>query len=212
MTGVLVSEDVIATDGHVLSFCSLIEGQKDEDLSLLKGTNILVPQKVLNLVLKSASENAGIFANEKYIRFDFKNSDFEYTIFSKLIDETYPNYKAVLPKDYSNRIWVNRIELLKSIQRLSLFSSSTTHQIKIEFSENMKISALDFDMGAEANETLNVKCEGDNMEVGLNANYAIQTLQAMQDEEIMIEYDTPIKAVVLEGKEHKCIIMPVRLN
>jgi DNA polymerase III sliding clamp (beta) subunit (PCNA family) len=97
---------------------------------------------------------------------------------------------------------------------LIIFSSSVSHQIKITFCDKIEIRAIDSDVGAEAIESLEIKSENDGIptEIGLNAEYAIKTLQSMTDEEIMIEYDTPIKALVLEGENHKCIIMPVRIN
>lgn len=212
LSGVLLADDIVGTDGHCLSLCSFSEGQNKPDLSLLEGKDFLIPKNVLNVVLRSASENSEVFYNDKIIQFDFECEDFTYSITSKLIDETYPNYKAVIPKDYFKRVFVKRNELLNSVKRLSIFSSSTTHMIKIRFDKKLEISAIDNDLGAEAKEEIEVTFEGEATEVGMNATYLINTLQNMTAENITIEFNEPTNAVIFEEENHKCIVMPVRLN
>ena len=50
----------------------------------------------------------------------------------RLIDGKYPNYEAVIPKENPNVITIDRLQLLNSIKRVSIFSNKTTHQIKLK--------------------------------------------------------------------------------
>jgi DNA polymerase-3 subunit beta len=215
MTGVLfhVKDDefrTVATDGHRL--VRLIT----KDLNIPKTSKeILVPSKTLHLVLKSISGETKINYDDKLIKFDFGNG----FLISKLIDEQYPNYEAVIPLDYEFKITANRNELLASVKRVSIYSSSTTHQIKLSFTkDSMEISAQDFDIGGEANETISCECTGEEIEIGFNSNYIVDVLGHLETENVMIEYASPIKATIFRPAEKSetedilMIVMPVRLN
>ena len=212
LTGVFCGKDVVATDGFVLSVIPSSEGLDDSDVSPSKGIEINIPAQTLGFILKFANEITEIQANEKLVQFDFKNENFNYCIISKLIDETFPDYKVIFNQDYCDRIFANRTELLNTLSRLRIFANPASRQIRISFAENLKIQTEDADMGAEAFETLKVKLEGKQIIIGFNADYVIKTLNAMTDEEITIEYREPTKGVIFEGVGHKCVVMPVRLN
>lgn len=209
LSGVYVGKDVVATDGHCLS---LVPFGKDKNGSFCpSGKEIIIPSKIMGIALKMDVENMGIAYNSNFIKLEAKDGECEYTLISKLVDETYPNYEAVLPKGYTSYLEVNRLDLLNSIRRLSLFSSSSTHQIKFSISDKFRIEATDTETGSEANEEVDAEINGE-IEIGLNAQYVINTLIALKDEKIRLEYSDPIKAIVFKGEEHFCLVMPVRLN
>jgi DNA polymerase III subunit beta len=215
MTGVLfhIKEDelrTVATDGHRL--VRIIT----KNIELPKTSKeILVSAKTLHLVLKSISGQTKINFDEKLIKFDFGNG----VLISKLIDEQYPNYEAVIPIDYESKLIINRNEMLSSVRRVSIYSSSTTRQVKFAFNnEEMVISAQDFDIGGEAKETIACECTGEGMEIGFNSNYIIDVLGHLECESAMIEYSSPIKATIFrpmeknENEDILMIVMPVRLS
>ena len=56
-------------------------------------------------------------------------------IYSKLIDETYPNYRQVIPSDTAEHIPVDRQLLLDALERASVMSMDEAHSTKLIFSE-----------------------------------------------------------------------------
>jgi DNA polymerase-3 subunit beta len=215
MTGVLFHiKDkelrTVATDGHRL--VRLIT----KGLSLPKNlVEILVPSKSLNLALKSIDGNTKVSFDEKHINFNFGNG----ILYSKLIDEQYPNYEAVIPLDYAKKSVVDRAQLLSSVRRVSLYSSYTTHQVRFVFSKNqLVVFAQDFEVGGEAKESIPCEYEGEDIEIGFNSNYVVDVLSHLESENVQIEFDTSIKAAIfreVESKENEdvlMIVMPVRLN
>ena len=215
MTGVLFHiKDhelrTVATDGHRL--VRIVT----KGLTLPNKTmEILVPSKSLNLALKSIDGNTKVSFDEKHINFNFGNG----ILYSKLIDEQYPNYEAVIPLDYVKKLTIDRAQLLASVRRVSLYSSSTTHQVRFLFSKNQfVVFAQDFEIGGEAKESISCEYEGEELEVGFNSNYVIDVVSHLESEHIMIEFDTSIKATIFREVESKdnedvlTIVMPVRLN
>lgn len=203
LNGVYIGKDIVATDGHCLSLMP--------ESNLEKA--IIIPQKTAYLVVKNDLELTNVTANEKFIKFDFIGEGMKFTLTSKLIDEPYPDYSAVLPQDYENYLHVSRTELLNAIKRISVYRNEATKQVRLTFSENIKITAQDLGSGSEATEEID--CDygnGEEVEIGFNGDYLIKTLSALQDEKIKIEYREPIKAAIFRGEEHYCLVMPVRLN
>jgi DNA polymerase-3 subunit beta len=215
MTGVLfhIKDNelrTVATDGHrlvrVITKGLTLPGNLVE---------ILIPSKSLNLALKSIDGNTKISFDEKHINFNFGNG----ILYSKLIDEQYPNYEAVIPLDYVKNLVIDRSQLLSSVRRVSLYSSSTTHQVRFLFSKKqVEVFAQDFEIGGEAKESIPCEYEGEDLEIGFNSNYVIDVLSHFECENIVIEFDTSIKAAIfreVEKKENEdilMIVMPVRLN
>lgn len=169
MTGVLFQFKndelrTVATDGHRLvrvTYTGLKQAKEHKD--------IIVPSKALILVSKSLENDSNIISvNTTHIKFSFKN----FTLTSRLIEENYPNYESVIPLDNEKKLKVNRNTLLASVRRVSLYSSSTTHQIRFSLKKDeLRIAAEDVDFGGEAKEKIACTYDVDEMEIGYNAGY-----------------------------------------
>jgi len=110
------------------------------------------------------SDTNTISINSTHIKFTFKN----FTLTSRLIEESYPNYESVIPLDNEKKLTVNRNTLLASVKRVSLYSSTTTHQIRFSMKKNeLKITAEDVDFGGEARERIDCVYNADELEIVL---------------------------------------------
>ena len=216
MTGVLFQVDqkelrAVATDGHRLVRFTYT-GLKDVKLK----KDIIIPAKALALVAKT-SEDA-----ESQITLDSAHAQFSFgttVLTSRLIEENYPNYESVIPLDNEKTLTVNRDLLLNSVRRVSLYSSTTTHQIRFSVKKGeMKIAAEDIDFGGEAREKIHCKYDGDELEIGFNSNYVIDILSHVDAEEVTFKLSTPVRAAIVsptsqkENEDILMLVMPVRLN
>ena len=74
---------------------------------------------------------------------------------ARLIDESYPNYEAVIPVDNDRKMVVNRDAMLAAVKRVGLYSSSMTNQIRLSIQANhVEVSAEDIERSSEARETV----------------------------------------------------------
>ena len=211
----LSEEDIVfvATDAH-----KLVKYSRG-DAKASKASNFIMPKKPLSLlknILSTIDDEIEVEYNETNASFSFDST----RLVSRLIDGKYPNYEAVIPKENPNRLTIDRTSFLGSIKRVSIFSSKTTHQVKLKISgSELHISAEDVDFNNNANERLTCQYDGDDMEIGFNSNFLIEMLNSLNSNEVHIEMSAPNRAGILtpadgtsEHEEILMLVMPVMLN
>ena len=218
MSGVyfqLSKEDLIfvATDAHKLVKYSRTDAKAS------KAATFIMPKKPLNLlknILSSVDETVNVEFNETNASYSFEDTQ----LICRLIDGKYPNYEAVIPKENPNKLTIGRNSLLSSIKRVSIFSSKTTHQVRLKITgSQLQVSAEDVDFNNEASEKLTCQFDGDDMEIGFNSRFLIEMLSNLDTDEVNIEMSAPNRAGILTpatgNDEHEqvlMLVMPVMLN
>ncbi|MEX1054993.1 MAG: DNA polymerase III subunit beta [Rhodothermales bacterium] len=200
----------VATDGHRLVKLKL-DGMRSE-----RPVDFIVPEKAMNLAGKIVSdEHCTILVDESYVGFDFGNS----TILARLIDESYPNYEAVIPLENDNRMVVSRDAMLAAVRRVGLYSSSMTNQIRLSVEQDkVEISAEDIERASEAHEVVRCDYQGEPIVIGFNSVYLTEVLSHIDADEAVFEFSSPNRAGVVtpetqqSGEHMLMLIMPVMLN
>ncbi len=202
---------VAATDGHrlVRIICSQPNSGKAE-------RDFIIPAKALGLILKTADEGAcRITFSDNHVMFTFGGS----RLITRIIQENYPNYESVIPLENDKKLVVDRNQLLASVRRIALYSSTTTHQIRFALEKGfITISAEDIDLGSEAREKLSCDYSSDTMEIGFNSTYVIDLLTHIDTDEIEFLFGSPTRACVIQpftqrqGEDILMLVMPVRLT
>ncbi|MGB2870066.1 MAG: DNA polymerase III subunit beta [Bacteroidota bacterium] len=216
MTGVLLQLKTselraVATDGHRLvriNFTGLKPSKLKKD--------IIIPAKALHLVARSIAEGSNTIAvDATHIQFSFGNI----TLTSRLIEESYPNYESVIPLDNEKRLTVSRDVLLASVRRVSLYSSSTTHQVRFSVKKNeLKIAAEDVDFGGEAREKIPCHYDAEELEIGFNSTYIVDILSHIESDDVTFKFSSAVKAAIItpaamrENEDVLMLVMPMRLN
>lgn len=57
-------------------------------------------------------------------------------ILTRVIDEAFPNYESVIPKENNKRLKIDKESLLGSIRRVAIFSNKATHQVALSLSKD----------------------------------------------------------------------------
>ncbi|MBD3385786.1 DNA polymerase III subunit beta [candidate division KSB1 bacterium] len=205
----------VATDGHRLSKIILSDFEGPEDLQ----KNMIIPTKTLNLLLRNADpekqESISIRIGEDHIVFNMDKS----VIYSKLINGTYPNYDRVIPKDNNQKLQVNKDLFISTLRRVSIFSSSLTHQVRLIISKNqMTIRSEDIEFGAEGKETIDASFTDESLHIGYNSNYLMDVLRHIEHEDVIFEVKDSLSSAIIypaeqnENENHIMLLMPIRLN
>ncbi|MCF2876127.1 MULTISPECIES: DNA polymerase III subunit beta [unclassified Tenacibaculum] len=203
----------VATDAH-----KLVKYTRT-DVTADKSAEFIMPKKPLNLlkgILGGSDNNVVIEYNETNAKFTFENA----VLVCRLIDGKYPNYEAVIPKENPNKLTVDRASFLNSVRRVSIFSSKTTHQIRLKMAgTELNISAEDLDYSNKADERLNCDYQGDDMQIGFNSRFLSEMLNNLNSNDVLIEMSLPNRAGILtpidgteEGELVTMLVMPVMLN
>ncbi len=204
------SSRFVATDGHRLVRFINYNFTASEPLSFI------VPDKALNLVSKSLDgTECELIISDEHVQFKSGNT----IIITRLINEQYPNYESVIPRDNEKLLVIEKNQMLATVRRVSVFSSSSSRQIRLQIEQDkLTIRAEDLDMSSEAKETIACEYNDEEMEIGFNAKYLADVLSNVDDEEAKFEFSTPNRAGIVkpakeeEGEEMLMLVMPVMLN
>jgi DNA polymerase-3 subunit beta len=203
----------VATDAH-----KLVRYKRTDAISK-DSANFILPKKPLNLLknlLGSQETPVKLEYNKTNAFFSFSNIN----LICRLIDGKYPNYDAVIPTNNPNKLTIDRISLLTSIRRVSIFANQSTHQIRFKISgKELVLSAEDTDFSNEAKERLTCSYEGDDIEIGFNSKFMVEMLNNIDTDEVMLEMSAPNRAGILlpvnndnKNEDILMLVMPVMLT
>ena len=204
------SISVVATDGHRLSVCS----RSDFSSRGYEG-RVIVPKKFLNLLLPylDGQGETVLWVGDNHLTISFSGI----TAFSRVIDERYPDYKTVLPKDNSKILTADREEMLASVRRVSIFSNRATRQVELRLSNGEAVvTTEDPESASSAQEKFQVQYEDEDLTVGFNANYLVDILTHIDTEKVVLRLNSPISATLVGPDKHEkneettMLLMPMR--
>jgi len=200
----------VATDGHRL--VRFVNSNLTSETPL----NFIVPEKALNLVSKALdAAECNLTISDDHVQFKSGNT----IIITRLINEQYPNYESVIPRDNDKILRVDKNQMLSTVKRVAVFSSTTTRQIRLQLGpDKITIRAEDIDMSSEAKETISCDYDSGEMEIGFNAKYLADILSNVDGDEATFEFSTPNRAGIVKPSEEEeqeemlMLVMPVMLN
>lgn len=198
---------LVAIDGYRLAI-------KTENVDIAKEIEFTLSSKAIAEAVKlinEETEKIKINVSERLISFEISG----YSFIARLLEGDFVNYKKTLPIENKQRVVVNTRELINTIERVSLLiSESFSTPIRCYFNELNVVFTCATSVG-RATETFNTKLEGESFEIGLNSRYLLESLKAIEDENIQILFNGPNAGVLispLEGESFKYMIMPMRLK
>ena len=126
---------ITSLDGHRISV------RKIELSDSYEETEIIVPGKTLQEISKilpgEAKDSVNLYITDKHILFEFENT----LVVSRLLEGKFYNINQMLSTDYETKITVNKMDLLRCLDRSTLFVKESDKKpiiLKIE-SEKMEL-------------------------------------------------------------------------
>lgn len=200
--------NIVSIDGYRLAMRRQEAGSDNTDF------NAVVPGKTLNELLKimgDSEDGVSIYRTYNQILFEMKKCK----VYSRLLEGEFLNYRNIIPGEYTLNIKVNTKQLLSGIERVSLMTrEDRKYPIKFFIQGDRLIMTTNTDIGS-AKEELNVESSGNEMEIGFNPRYFIDTLKVIDEEQVMIGFISNVGPCVvrpLEAESFAYMILPVRLR
>jgi len=198
----------VATDGHRLSMCEI-----DAEHPGIEDSQVIVPRKgVMELIklLDDSDTPATLTVGTNHIKVDLGDQIFT----SKLIDGRFPDYQRVLPQGGDKIVESDCQAIVQALSRASILSNEKYRGIRLNLSKDLlQIHANNPDQ-EEAEEEIEVSYDGDDMEIGFNANYILDALNAVIDEKVRIIFtDANSSCLIQDASSDHCkyVVMPMRL-
>jgi len=199
---------LVATDSVRLAEKTIFKNQYKSNIN--EAFRALIPLKTaqeLQRALKDGDE-LEIFKDQHQILFKTQR----FSLISRLIDGTFPDYGAIIPKKFDTEIIINKNELLSALKLASVFSSKVNevHIRALTDQKNIEVFSLDQSLG-DNDCTLPAQIKGTNKETGFNWRYLSDGLRATEGESVLLginEENKPAQIKSQTDNSYFYILMP----
>lgn len=205
---------LVATDSYRLAEAKIFLEKGDNDFSFI------IPQRTAREVInifKDLNKDIEIIFSENQILFRVKMEEFNHPyieLTSKVIEGNYPNYEAIIPKEYKTQIILNKDEFLNKIKAASVFTSKVDEV-------NLKISPKNGEIIIESSNTdlgnyetkIKGRSEGEETDISFNYRFILDGITNIRSSEIIFEVNNENSPGVLKpvGKnDFLYVVMPIK--
>jgi DNA polymerase III subunit beta len=199
---------LVATDGHRLAYAAM-------------GIDMDVPRQEVIVPRKTVLELAKLLSDEEEeeVRVELSSTQAAFSfgsveLVSKLIDGRFPDYKRVIPTQHKNRLSVDRDALRQALQRAAILSNEKFRGVRwVVTDASLKIISSNAEQ-EEAQEEVEVKYEGDALDVGFNVNYLLDVLNNVSAPEVDCRFGDSASSALMtfaSEPEFSYVVMPMRI-
>lgn len=205
---------MVATDGHRLAFVESPAEFGNGAVTL----RALIPKKAMGEIMKLAEgveENARavMAADENHLFFRIG----ERLLITRKLTGNFPDYERVLPRDHSYEARLNRDEIRSAIERVAQFADERSRAIRVQFlNGEVRVFSSSMETG-ESEESVPSEYQGPDLEIGFNAQYLLDFLRAISQDQVAFELKDQksageLKPVAESIKEqYRYVVMPMRI-
>ncbi len=197
----------VATDGHRLALCSFESDNNAET------QQVIVPRKgVLEIqrLLNELNGDVSVTIGSNHLCLESS----EFTLTTKLVDGRFPDYDRVIPKNGDKTVFADRLELRQALNRTAILSNEKFRGIRVNLSSGILQLSANNPEHEEAEESVTVDYEGDDLEVGFNVSYIQDVLSVLEGDKVKITLHDSNSSALLEEPENEdsvYVVMPMKL-
>ena len=204
--------NVVAVDGFRLAWKTKMLQQTVNDFAaVIPGRSL----NEINKIILDSFDTIKIGVAKNQALFEMENCK----IVTRLLDREFLNYSSVIPTTWETRIRVDKNAIQDCFERVSLISSSSIEKekkypVKVTIDIG-KVTISCTNQTGDAKEEMYVTTEGKNLEAGFNPKYFLDSLKAIDDEEVYIEFGSSISPCLIkstENNDYTYMILPIRLK
>ncbi len=198
----------VATDAHRLAHASCaVEG-------IAEHSEIIVPRKTvleLQRLLDDVDDPVTIDVSAGQIRFRFS----EVELISKLVEGKFPDYKRVIPTNYTCHFDVSREALLASLQRAAILSTDKLRSVRFQLGDNNLIASSTNAEQEEALEEIEIDYSFEPLDVGFNVGYLLDFLSSIKCDTVrwfvMPDANASALLTLPDDDSFQYVVMPMRI-
>ena len=154
---------------------------------------------------------------------DGKGGYHQVDVVSQLLDATFPDYNAIIPRSFKTRALLDTQAFLRTVRMAFLFAREAANAVRLQVSpsEGLKpgtltITATSAELGDNVSE-MDALVEGDANEIAFNAKYLIDALSAIDTPQVALEVTRStapgvIRPVGTGPEDYTQVIMPMQLQ
>lgn len=199
---------VVATDGHRLAL---------GDAEILTGVGelqqVIVPRKAvleLSRLLENSDETVTIELGGNHLRLETAGLSF----ITKLIDGRFPDYQRVVPQGGDKIVIADRNQIHQALSRASILSNEKYRSVRFSISSGSLQVMANNPEQEEAEEEISVDYDGPSLEIGFNASYVLDALNAIDGDKVQLELTDQNSCCLIRSpasEDARYVVMPMRL-
>ena len=202
---------MVGTDSYRLS---CVEEKIDYSGEPIK---VVVPSKVLDSIIKSDfnGKTMDINIEESQISFTLKDSEETGTVvISRLLSGKFPEYKQLIPKDFSHNIILNKDKVLEVIKRISSIAQDNI-PVKLELSKGKMTASMNIKEVGSSNEEFEISYGENDIDIAFNPIYFIDGVSMAEQENLLFSIEETLKPVLIRhvnDDSYLYLLMPIRIS
>jgi DNA polymerase-3 subunit beta len=203
---------MVTTDGHRLAYVERRDLGKNAPKETL---DALIPRKTLQELTKLTTSFEGeisLGSDENHIYFEVGPR----LLISRRLSGQFPNYEMVMPKSNDKSIKFDSAQLNQAIRRVALMADDRSHAVRFHLApKQLQISSQNAEEG-DASEVVATEYEGEETEIGFNAQYLQDFLNVVGEGEVNFEFkdgnsQAQLRPAENGDYEYKYVVMPMRI-
>jgi len=196
----------VATNGQrlatsIVSVAIVDTPVDDIATELLVKKQFIVPGKSINelarMVKKIGKEKVEMRFN--YNRLQVSCGLMQLT--TKLIDAQYPEYQKVMATGGDKTFTLNRLELREVLSRIAILSNEVYRNVKLSLASGVMTLSANNPLKEEAEETIEIDYNGEEVEIGFNVVYLIDALKALKGDKVDIILQNSSSAMLISNPD-----------
>lgn len=201
----------VATDGKILARAKV--ALQADMTNKPSDMNVIIPHKIMDELIRTLHDEGSVNISFDDRQVSFRLGRIEYV--SNQIDGKYPNYEAVVPKEFSRELRFQKPPMLSAIRRAAILSDIKNSAITVHFQgEKVSIEAESYDKG-RLHEEIPAVVEGEDFKIVFNYKFMQDVLKNIEKEEIVLQVNQPTTPAVFRGGEEESyfyLVMPIKLT
>jgi DNA polymerase-3 subunit beta len=207
-----------ATDGRRLAVI-----EKEMEIEADDVGRLILPANTVNLMerLLGIGETVDIVFNDRQVAFEVKASNVstendgilgDIFVVSKVVEGNYPNFRQVIPKDFTLGVKVNRELFARNVARAALVTSDKHNSVKLNIERGkFEIVASSAEFG-ESSVSFPIEYEGPSNLNAFNPVFLLDALKALVRDEVTFQFKDELSPGIITTPDgFLCVIMPLRV-
>ena len=174
---------------------------------------IIIPHKTAietSRIIGAQSGEVVIATSQTQISFAFKETQ----IISRVIDGQYPDYKQIIPANFSTTVVTERLPLANALRAGGIFSQSS-NSVKVDYSSEKQMLVLASESGDLGKSLVELpsNVKGRSGTIIVNYHYVLDCLANIDTENVVLKIvdDTSPSLIEPEGKsDYIYLVMPIK--
>ncbi len=182
----------VATNGQRLATSFVVDADQANGEK-----QYIVPRKGVNELLKLVPDRSDISVDVRFTANHMQVDCADAVLTTRLIDATYPDYRRAIPESGDKTVEGDRQEIREALIRTAILSNEVYRNVRLRLNKGRLDMHSNNPLQEEAEESVTVNYDGDDLEIGFNVGYLIDALSVIEGERVVMTFSDANSACLL---------------